>query len=145
MGSSCSRSPTRPGNSCMPRAVDERREEQQRLLELARQYVRELSRRLPLRAAAVVGSVARGDFNVWSDVDVVVVADELPDDPAERTGLLLSGAPASVQPVGFTPRELEAGLARRNRMLLELADRGVMLAGEGWLRGRLAEQTNPLP
>ena len=127
----------------MPSAVEERRREQQRLIGLARQYVGDLSGRLPLRAAAVVGSVARGDFNVWSDVDVVVVADELPDHPAERTGLLLSGAPPGVQPVGFTPRELAAALARRNRILLELADRGVMLAGEPWLRTRLAERPNP--
>lgn len=128
----------------MSSAIDERRIEQQRLLGLAGRYVGVLSRRVPLRAAAVVGSVARGDFNVWSDVDVLVVADELPDHPAERTGLLLSVAPAGVQPVGFRPHELAAGLARRNRLLLELADRGVMLSGEGWLRDQLAEQPKPL-
>lgn len=127
----------------MSSAVEERRREQQRLLEIARRYVQSLSERLPLRAAAVVGSVARGDFNVWSDVDVVVVADELPDAPAARTRVLLSGAPAGIQPVGFTPREVEAGLDRRNRMLLELADCGLMLAGEQWIRAQLEARGHP--
>ena len=127
----------------MSTAVEERRREQERLLELARRHVRVLASRLSLRAAAVVGSVARGDFNVWSDVDLVVVADELPDLPAERTRLLLSGAPRGVQPVGFTPRDLEAGLARRNRMLLELAECGIVLTGGGWLPRYLEGRAPP--
>ena len=127
----------------MSSAVEERRREQERLIDLARRYVRVLSGRLPLKAAAVVGSVARGDFNLWSDVDVVVVAGGLPDAPAERARLLLSGAPAGVQPVGFTPHDLEVGLARRNRMLLDLAECGIVLTGGEWLRRYLEGPAHP--
>jgi predicted nucleotidyltransferase len=99
------------------------------LLALARAYADGLARRMPLVAVAVVGSVARGDFNVWSDVDVLVVAEHLPDRAPERAGLLLEGAPAGVQPVGFTPTELAAALRARNPLVVEALDAGVVLIG----------------
>ena len=49
------------------------------LIERARAFVDELGEHLDIRAASIGGSVARGDFNVWSDVDVVLVVDELPE------------------------------------------------------------------
>ena len=76
--------------------IAERRAEQQRLVELARDYVARLSARIPLTAAVVVGSVARGDFNVWSDVDVVIVAQGLPERAPDRAALLLADAPGGV-------------------------------------------------
>lgn len=36
----------------------------------------------------VFGSVARGDFNLWSDIDVLVVADNLPERWLDRLGRL---------------------------------------------------------
>ena len=104
-----------------------RRAERERLVGLAREYVRRLSRVLPISAAFVVGSVARGDFNVWSDVDVLVVAEGLPERAPERMALLLAPAPAGVQPVGFTPVVLEEARRRRNPLVLEADARGVPL------------------
>lgn len=106
-----------------------RRREQDRLVRLARDYVDRLSRRLPVLAAAVVGSVARGDFNVWSDVDVVVVAEGLPDRVPDRAALLAEDAPPGVQAVAFSPEEFEKAWARRNPVAREAAG-GIPLAGE---------------
>lgn len=105
-----------------------RRAERESLIELARDYIRRLSQVVAVEAAFVVGSVARGDFNLWSDVDVVVVAENLPSDSLERTGLLISVAPARVQPVGFTPAELERARRRRNPLVLEADALGISLA-----------------
>jgi hypothetical protein len=115
----------------------ERRREREGLIELARTYVEQLSTRLAVEAAAVVGSVARGDFNVWSDVDVVVVADGLPVRAPDRNGLLLADAPARVQPVGFTRRELAEALRRDNPLAREAVDGGVVLVGEAVLHAAL--------
>lgn len=117
----------------MADALAERAEEQKRLIELARRYVERLSVRLPLAAAAVVGSVARGDFNVWSDVDVVLVADELPPRVPDRGRLLAEDAPGGVQPVGFTPQEFAKALERRNPMALEATTIGVVVVGRDFL------------
>jgi predicted nucleotidyltransferase len=107
-----------------------RRAEREALLALARGYVERLGERLPVAAAAVAGSVARGDFNVWSDVDVVVVTPALPGRLLERTLLLLAEAPARIEAVGFTPEELAAAWERGNRLVREAAAVGVVLLGE---------------
>jgi predicted nucleotidyltransferase len=112
----------------------ERRHEREELVELARSYVQQLSARLPVATAVVVGSVARGDFNVWSDVDVVVVADDLPARASDRSGLLLADAPPRVQPVGFTREEFTRALRRRNPLALEAVERGVVLGDAEELR-----------
>lgn len=113
-----------------PADVLARRErEREALLELARDYVRSLSRRMPVVAAAVVGSVARGDFNVWSDVDVVVVAEGLPDRTPDRAALLSADAPGRVQAVGFRPDEFDVARRKGNRLAREASEAGVVLSG----------------
>ncbi len=111
----------------MIRAVQERRAERESLIESARRHVQHLERRLALQRAVVVGSVARGDFNVWSDVDVVVVADGLPDRAVDRLELLWEGRPPRVEVIGFTPAELEDARRRRNPMVVEMDSIGVPL------------------
>jgi predicted nucleotidyltransferase len=110
-------------------ALDERRRERDRLVALARAYVERLGERVPVVAAAVAGSVARGDFNVWSDVDVVVVAERLPARALDRAGLLMADAPGGVQPVGYTPGELDRALRRGDPLVTEAVTRGIVLGG----------------
>lgn len=109
--------------------LSRRREERDQLIALARCYVERLAARLPVIGAAVVGSVARGDFNVWSDVDVVVLAESLPARLVDRLDLLTRDAPPGVQPAGFTPCELRAAVSRGNPLVMELRAQGVALAG----------------
>lgn len=118
----------------MAEALTERRRERERLLALARGYADRLAERIPVVAVAVVGSVARGDFNVWSDVDVVVVATDLPSRAPERAALLLADAPAGVQAVGFLPGEFEAAWRKGNPLVRETATDGVILTGEDFFR-----------
>lgn len=116
-----------------------RARERDRLIELARSYVDRLARRRPLVASAVVGSVARGDFNVWSDVDVVVVAEGLPERAPERGGVLSAEVPGGVQPIGFTPEEFREALRRGNPLAREAVSAGVVLLGAEFLRRSAAD------
>lgn len=114
--------------------IVQREAERAGLIALAREYVASLTERIPVIAAAVVGSVARGDFNVWSDIDVVIVAEGLPASVLERQWLLLRGAPAGVQPVGFGVGEFRAAVAKRDRIACEAVDAGVPLVGADFFR-----------
>lgn len=105
--------------------LEERRAERERLIALARDYVDRLSRELPLVAVAVGGSVAHGDFNVWSDVDVLVVSDALPGNVVERATVLTASAPARIEPHGYTVAEYRRALQRRDRFACDTAARGL--------------------
>ena len=109
----------------MHEVVARRVREREERIDIARRYAAELSRRLAVQRIAVAGSVARGDFNVWSDIDVVIVAEELPARAADRAALLLEGAPAWLQPIGFTPGEYRRELARGNPLVVEADEIGV--------------------
>jgi predicted nucleotidyltransferase len=115
-------------------ALDDRRRERERLLGVARDYVDRLSGRIRLVAAAVVGSVARGDFNVWSDVDVVVIGEDLPPRSPDRSALLVEDAPAGVEPIGFTPEEFREAVSKGNPHAREATGAGVILAGEDFFQ-----------
>jgi predicted nucleotidyltransferase len=119
------------------KAIADRRREQRELIELARTYVQSLAGRLPVAAASVVGSVARGDFNAWSDIDVVLIVDGLPPRAPERSALLLADAPPRIQPIGFTRDEFGRAFRRGNPLAREALELGVTLHGAEELR-RLA-------
>lgn len=115
----------------MRRAVERRRAERGQMIEEARTYFRDKAATIPLRSAHLVGSVARGDFNLWSDVDVVIVTDELPGRFLERVELF-SDRPPGTEVFPYTPEEFENELARSNPIVLEVGEIGIdLIAGEG--------------
>lgn len=111
------------------RVVAGRRHQRRRLLDEARAYAAGLHRPHGIAAVVVFGSVARGDFHDWSDVDVLVVAAELPDKAPDRLHAL-GALPPRVEVVAWTPAEWRAELARRNPIATEAVTDGV------WLEGR---------
>lgn len=114
----------------MREMLDERRRERDELIARARRYVGRLCKHIEVIGASVAGSVARGDFNVWSDIDVVVVAEDLPDRTPDRMALLMEDAPSRLQPVGFTPEEFRAGFRKQNRLIHDALESGVALVGD---------------
>lgn len=103
----------------------------------AREYVSLLAARLDLVGAAVIGSVARGDFNVWSDVDVVVVAHGLPDRYLDRASLLSLVPGRGIEAVAFTPQELRTAYEKGDPRVVELERYAVFLSGERALKALL--------
>lgn len=108
----------------MRRAVDRRRAEREQMIDSTRRYFRAKATRMSLHAAYLIGSVARGDFNLWSDVDVVIVAGDLPERFLDRIELF-SDRPPGVEVFPYTPDEFESELSRRNPMVVEADDIGI--------------------
>lgn len=90
----------------MPRWLRERKENWERLKGLAEQFAESAHAALGKVTVWIYGSVARGDFNFWSDVDVLVVAEKLPDRPLERLEMLIQFAPPMVEPIGYIKKSL---------------------------------------
>ena len=110
--------------------IERRRAEQKEKVELAERYVRSITLGVKVVKAWVVGSVARGDFNVWSDIDVVVVAEELPQRVLARADLFLD-KPAGVNIVAYRPEEFDEELRRRNPLAVEAMTIGLQIGPAG--------------
>jgi predicted nucleotidyltransferase len=80
--------------------------ERDALLEQARRFARQVRERLGEARIWVYGSVARGDFNLESDVDLLVVSPHLPPDPLERQRFLTGLAWGRLEARGLLPDEL---------------------------------------
>jgi uncharacterized protein len=114
----------------MRKVIERRRREQQDLIAEARTYIAGVAAESKIRKAFVVGSVARGDFNVWSDTDVVAVCDSLP--PGLDRFSVFSDAPGGIEVIPFTTAEFEREAERkRNPMIVEAMEIGILLLEQG--------------
>lgn len=110
--------------------VTERRAERNRRLDAARRYAEALDGELadPV-AVVVVGSTDRGDWNLWSDIDAVVVADGLPPRGRDRLALTIRVDHPGLQGVAWTPSELDERRRRGDPMVTEADTVGVVVWG----------------
>jgi predicted nucleotidyltransferase len=115
----------------MERVIEERRVERERALNTARRFIECVEGRLKPALALVYGSYARGDFNEWSDIDVLlVVEDNLPWNPLKRLELVeecLLQAPG-VEPLILSTSELDR-LLEKNQLIKKIIEEGVILRG----------------
>lgn len=111
------------------RVIERRQAERRELIDRVAQWSRQLDPGLGVMAVVVFGSVARGDFNVWSDIDVLVVAEHLPERSLDRWDVL-APLPPLVQPVVWTPGEYAAEHRRANPIVAESVELGVWLLGD---------------
>ncbi len=86
-----------------------------RVLENWRAYVeaicREVRRYLEDARVLVFGSVARGDWSIDSDVDVLVISEAVPEDPLERARISVAVKEALDDPAA--PIELHLATPRQ--------------------------------
>ena len=99
-----------------PPGLLKRLEERRRLLRGLCQWLEKLRSRLGRVTLVLFGSYARGDFNAWSDVDLILVWEGFQGvRPVERWRLireLVEEAPGPLDLVLWSPEEARAMLAR---------------------------------
>ena len=108
-------------------------------LEKARVTTERLARSLGRVTAILYGSYARGDFNVWSDIDLIVASEAFEGTRfLDRYDVVSKHVEPGVEAVLLTPRELVDALGKP-------AWRQALAAGSALLRddyelGRLIEE-----
>ena len=125
----------------LERVLRERRERRRRVIEALRAYAGELRRALGRVTLILYGSYARGDFNAWSDVDVIVVSEAFKGVRyVERWRLLPPPPPGleALDTVTWTPGEARVMLGKPSwRKALEHA---VVVADDYGLLGEGAPE-----
>lgn len=116
-----------------------RKQEQSERVAAAQRFVQRLraEARLGALTAWVYGSVARGTFKAWSDTDVFVVAERLPDHPLQRWDLLYRYAADGVEPKAWTREEFLARLEKNDAQLLAMLRDRIVLVDDLHLEERL--------
>ncbi|MHA1764308.1 MAG: nucleotidyltransferase domain-containing protein [Promethearchaeota archaeon] len=78
------------------------------------------------------GSLARGDFNERSDIDIIVIAKNLPENYFERAKLLYEQikTPVPIEPLGYTPSEFIKMIYKRHCTSLFAMSEGIPLHGK---------------
>ncbi|MEZ0345248.1 MAG: nucleotidyltransferase domain-containing protein [Infirmifilum sp.] len=84
----------------------------------------------------LVGSYARGDFNAWSDVDLVVIG-EFRGSPLKRIQAI--EAPPGFEVIPLTPGEALAAARKKNPLIQELVEKGVVLRDDLGIQAKLRE------
>lgn len=112
------------------RIVARRRAERGGLVGRAERFAAAIRSDRNVLAVVVFGSVARGDFNLWSDVDVLVVLGEV-DDRRVAQVLTVGREVGTVQPVVWSAAQFRAQLRRHDPIAIESVEHGIWLVGAG--------------
>jgi predicted nucleotidyltransferase len=119
----------------MLKALRERERQRNKALKKAKTYVSKLRTQINVNAAILYGSMARGDFNLGSDIDVLIISDALPAHPLKRMELLYSIIDGGIEPKGYTTSDIKNMLNTNNAMLVDALIHGVVLWDDGtWKR-----------
>ena len=105
--------------------IEKREELREQIVKKAHEWAKSL----PLSATVIlIGSYARGDFNLWSDVDILLISNGLKGNPLNR--LKSIDAPPGFQVIPMTLKEFERLVERKNQLALEAINSGIVLRSE---------------
>ena len=87
------------------------------IIERIIEYCRRVDREFRLKRVVLFGSRSRGDFYPHSDIDLLLVSDEFPDDWFERQAKLYFLKLKQIEPVGYTTTEIRRMIEKGNTFI----------------------------
>ena len=117
------------GGEGLERIIKERRRKRIEAIQLAKKFVKCVSKYFNIMRAYLIGSYARGDFNIWSDIDVILIVDSPPESPLKRLDTIkdcLLKYP-SIEPIIIGLQDYERLKKKNNPIVVEIERYGVKL------------------
>ncbi len=106
--------------------IQRRIQEKNRRIKQAKSYAEETAKKLGPITAVIIGSTSRGDFNAWSDIDVVIISPKLPENPLRRLDTVSSTRHPDIEPIPIRPQDAER-LARKKAPVITEIIQGIIL------------------
>ena len=104
--------------------VEKRIEERNKIIQEAAAY----SKTLPFKCSVLlIGSYARGDFNLWSDIDLLIIGN-FNGNPLER--LKSIDFPSGYEAIMLTPEEINKMKMKNDRFIIDALKDGVILSDD---------------
>lgn len=92
---------------------------------LIRQYINKIRRDVGLELAIVFGSYAKGNYSWGSDIDILLIAKNIPKRLIDRQQILIyPNIPIQIQPFAYTPQEFRKMLKEKHPLLIEALKSG---------------------
>jgi len=127
------------------RVIETRRKMREEAIGEARVFAECAKSKLGRVTAIVFGSYARGDFNAWSDIDLLAVTDTpLPPNSLKRLDVVEECflEASGVEPVILTASEFAEKLHRRDPVAVEAVERGIIVLDDLGLAKLVKEVLN---
>lgn len=101
---------------------------EEKVEEIVSTYVDKLKLEIDILLAVLFGSYAKGNYSFGSDIDVLVVAEHLPEDLSKRFSLLADNELGyEIQSFGYTRKEFDKMLEERHPLALEVLKTGKII------------------
>ncbi len=97
------------------------------IINVLTEYSKAISSKLGKFTGVLYGSMARGDYNVWSDIDLLVISDRLPEHPLKRLEFLYSLTDIPIEVKGYTKDEFLKMIEKRNPLALDALTEGKVI------------------
>lgn len=92
----------------LEKLIKKRRKERDKVIDEALKVTIRLRNKFGKVTVLLYGSFSRGDFNLWSDIDIIIISEAFKGiNPLERLELAHSTLPPRFEPKCFTPEEAE--------------------------------------
>ncbi len=109
--------------------IRERERARLEAISIAKRFLNCVKKYVEVVDAYLIGSYARGDFNAWSDIDIVIVAKNLPESPIERLDIIdrCMSRYLNVEPILLNPEDFKRLFEKSNPIATEIKKYGVKL------------------
>jgi predicted nucleotidyltransferase len=87
------------------------------MMEQVIEYCRQVDKEFRLKRVILFGSRSRGDFYPHSDIDLLLISDEFPDDWFKRHARLYFLKVKQIEPIGYTVDEIQRMLNEGNTFI----------------------------
>lgn len=105
--------------------------DRERILRLLRNYAKKLVEEGRAELVILFGSLARGNYTAFSDADLLIVAENVPERWLDRIPAYIDPeVPIDMEPRVFTMKELYEMARSRSRVVKEVLEDGIVLAGD---------------
>ncbi|MGJ7044807.1 nucleotidyltransferase domain-containing protein [Thermoanaerobacterium thermosulfurigenes] len=108
-----------------------REKKRNNLIDIGKKYSKIISDVLHPMCAIIIGSVARGDFNDNSDIDVILISDKIPANYKERMKLLYDHVFDAIEPKGYNTNEFKLLYFKKNPISVEAIEKGIVIYDDG--------------
>jgi hypothetical protein len=103
---------------------------------IVERYIKKIVRTLKPKAVIIYGSAAKGSYGAGSDIDILVISENLPKNFLERLKTLyeIDTTNAPIQPIAYTPQEFERMLNKKHLTALEALEYGLIVYDDGYIQ-----------